>query len=300
MDSPELLFAAERARLVGLAYRILGSRLDAEDVVQEAWFRLQRSDLDAIEVPEAWLTTVVSRLALDQLKSARRRRETYVGPWLPEPVRTPQRTDDDPAELAAMGETLTTGFLQLLDSLNPVERVVFLLAEVFQVPHSQIATVVDRSPDATRQIASRARRRIKQVESPRPALDPRANHVVDQLVAALLEGDLDQVLGLVADDAELVSDGGAETHAARRPVVGAERVARFATNITKRLGAFAGTATVEMERNPINAEPGLVVLLDGQPFLAASFTVVDGKVSRVHLMRNPSKLAALGIEGELT
>ena len=302
MDRAERAFTAERPRLVGLAYRILGSRVDAEDVVQEAWIRFQRADPATVERPEAWLTTVVSRLALDQLKSARHRRETYVGPWLPEPVRTPvvqqpSRTETDPSELATMADTLTTGFLQMLESLGPVERVVFLLADVFAVPHDQIATVVERSPEATRQIASRARRKVRTGDSPRHDPDPAATQVVEALVSALVAGDIEAVVRLVADDAVLVSDGGADTHAARRPVVGVDRVTRFAINLVKRMLDHADAMSIDLGR--INAEPGLVVSFSDQPFLAATFTVVDGRIHRLHLVRNPDKLAALDFDGDL-
>jgi RNA polymerase sigma-70 factor, ECF subfamily len=302
MDGPERAFTAERPRLVGLAYRVLGSRVDAEDVVQEAWIRFQRADPATIDRPEAWLTTVVGRLALDQLKSARHRRETYVGPWLPEPVRTPARNDspeaqDDPSELVAMADTLTTGFLQMLESLGPVERVVFLLADVFRVPHDQIATVVERSPDATRQIASRARRKVRAGDPPRHDPDPVATRVVEELVSALVAGDIDAVVRLVADDAVLISDGGATTHAARRPVVGAGRVTRFIVNLVKRMLVHADGMAIDFGR--INAEPGLVVSFADQPFLAATFTVVDGQIHRLHLVRNPDKLAALDLDGDL-
>jgi RNA polymerase sigma-70 factor, ECF subfamily len=299
VDTAEQIFASERPRLVGLAYRILGSRVDADDVVQEAWLRLERTGLESIERPKAWLTTVVSRLALDELKSAHHRRETYVGPWLPEPVRTGAQPVDDPAEVAAMSDTLTTGFLRLLESLNPVERVVFLLADVFDVPHDQIATVIGRSPGATRQIASRARRRVRQGQRLPARRDEGSHVVVEQLIEALLSADLDRVIRLVAEDAVLVSDGGAATHAARKPVVGADRVARFLANIVKRLVAAVDAPDLGLERTEINAEPGLVVTVGGHPFLAAAFTVGDGEVQRLYLIRNPEKLAALALDGDM-
>ena len=297
MDQAERAFSAERPRLIGLAYRILGSRVEAEDVVQDAWIRFHRADPTTIDRPEAWLTTVVSRLALDQLRSARHRRESYVGPWLPEPVLTPAGSDD-PSELAAMADTLTTGFLRVLESLQPVERVVFLLADVFRLPHHEIATVVDRTPTATRQVASRARRKVRQLGDTGRRADPEATQVVDALVSALLEGDVDAVVRLVADDAVLLSDGGANTHAARRPVVGSDRVSRFMVNLTARILADAD-AGLRVDRCEINAEPGVVVWFDGQPFLAATCTVEAGRVQRLHLVRNPEKLAGLRFDGDL-
>ncbi len=297
----EQLFTAERPRLVGLAYRILGSRTDAEDVVQEAWIRYQRTDPDTIDRPEAWLTTVVSRLALDQLKSAHHRRATYVGPWLPEPVLTPDdpsATNDDPAEMAVMADTLTFGFLQVLEVLAPVERVVFLLADVFKLPHDQIATVVDRAPSATRQVASRARRKVRDAEPVTPNLDPEASRVVEALVAALLAGDVATVVRLVAEDAVLVSDGGGEAHAARRPIVGRDRIARFALNLSRRISEFDEVG-VDFQVARINAEPGLVMRVGGELFLAATFSVDDDEVRRIHVVRNPEKLAAIELDGDL-
>jgi RNA polymerase sigma-70 factor, ECF subfamily len=296
MDTAEGTFEAERPRLVGLAYRILGSRVEAEDVVQEAWIRFQGVDPATIDRPAAWLTTVVSRLALDQLKSARHRRETYVGPWLPEPVRTAAASD--PADLAATADSLTTGFLHLLETLGPVERVVFLLADVFQLPHDEIASVVDRTPTATRQVASRARRKVREGGPLPPRSEPQASRVVDALIEALLHGDVDRVIELVADDAVLISDGGASTHAARRPVIGADRVVRFLANLTRRMLASADDG-LRLDRVWINAEPGLVVSFGDHTFLAATMTVQAGRVHRLHLIRNPEKLAALSLDDEI-
>jgi RNA polymerase sigma-70 factor (ECF subfamily) len=304
----EAVFAAERARLVGLAYRITGSRLDAEDVVQEAWLRAQRVDGADLDRPEAWFTRVVSRLALDHLKSARRRRETYVGPWLPEPVRTlpvprPRAgvtpgavtADDDPAELAAVAESLTFGFLRLLETLGPAERVVFLLADVFDTPYDEIAAVVDRTPEACRQLASRARRRVRS-GNVRHDLPDDAQQVVGELLAAVAAGDVDQVISLMADDIVVVSDGGARTYTARRPVVGSKRAARYMVNLAQRW-----LPRVDVELMAINGESGLVMRLRGHDelFLALAVQVSDGRAVAVHLIRNPDKLAALDLAPEI-
>lgn len=300
-------FMAERSRLVGLAYRITGSRLDAEDVVQEAWVRAQRVDWSTIERPAAWLTRVVARLSLDALKRAHRRRETYVGPWLPEPVATPELVpgspslvssspsgSDDPAEVVTLAESLTFGLLRVLDALSPVERVVFLLAQVFGTSYDDIAATVERSPAACRQIASRARRKVQTG----PAAGPRsaARHdppegvtkVAEALMVALLQEDVDAVMAVLADDVELRSDGGAKVYAARRPVVGPKRVARFLLNLLRRY-------PVEGVPMRLNGEPGLLALLDGQPFYAVATQVADGRVVAFHVIRNPDKLAALRV-----
>lgn len=287
MTSWEAVFRPERSRLVGLAYRITGCRLDAEDIVQEAWLRAQRADVGTVERPAAWLTTVVSRLALDELRSARRRREDYVGPWLPDPIRTD--ADTDPAVAVELAESLTFGFLLLLEALDPVERVVFLLADVFDTPYDEIAAAVDRSPGACRQVASRARRRVREGRVRRdPPAD--AERVAHDLLMAMAAGDVDTVVSLLSDDVELISDGGASVRAARRPVVGPTRVARFLVNITRRY------ALLSVEATTINGEPGVVVRLAGGLDLVMAVEVVAGRVHAVHSIRNPEKIAALDVD----
>lgn len=211
------VFEAERSRLLGLAYRITGSRSAADDLVQDAWIRWQRTDPVTIHRPAAWLTTVTSRLALDHLKAARHTRETYVGPWLPEPA----NPAPGPAEQAELAESLSLGFLAVLERLSPTERVVFLLAEIFSLPFDQIATVVDKSPEACRQVASRARKRVREGRPRFAPTDEVAWQVTGALLAAAQVGDIDGLVALLADGALLVSDGGADHHAARRPVVAA-------------------------------------------------------------------------------
>jgi RNA polymerase sigma-70 factor, ECF subfamily len=299
----ECALVAERPRLLGLAYRITGSRVEAEDVVQEAWERARRAGGEDVEQPSAWLTTVVSRLALDRLKSAQRRRETYVGPWLPEPVvsmgspvAAGRSGGEDPAQMAEMAESLTFGFLRVLEALSPVERVVFVLADVFGVPYTEIADVVDRSPAACRQVASRARSRVR--DGRRPATGAgaaeqsgTAEEVADRLVSALLDGDADRVVALLAPDVVLGSDGGPEAHAARRPVVGPERVGRLLVNLTRR----ATELGVTYERRTVNGQTGGVVLW-GASTVAVVATAVDrGRVTEIDVVLNPGKLAALGL-----
>ena len=276
-------FEAERSRLVGLAYRITGSRATAEDLVQEAWLRWHAADQATIDHPAAWLTTVVSRLALDHLRSARHQREAYVGPWLPEVV----AADPGPDEQAELAESLTVGFLAVLERLGPTERVVFLLADVFRVPFEEIAEVVDRSPAACRQVASRARARVA-AERPRFApTDAQAWEVTAAFLAAAQVGDLDSLVALLAEDAVALSDGGARRHAARRPIV-AERIPRFVANLAKRLPDDA-----EVEPRALNGQPGIVVRQDGRAVQALAFAVADGRVEGIYTVLNPDKLRAL-------
>jgi RNA polymerase sigma-70 factor (ECF subfamily) len=293
-DDPFLAaMVAERPLLVGLAYRITGSRLEAEDIVQEAWLRARRTDGAAIDNPAAWLTRVVARLALDHLRSARHRRESYVGPWLPEPVFDTMinaRAVEDPAAASEMAESVTFGFLRMLETLAPLERVVFLMSDVFDVPFAEIGRAVDRSPEACRQISSRARRRIRK-GAPRHQVPDDAETVVGELLEALTAGDVDRVLSLLAEDAVLVGDGGPQAYAARRPVVGRARVARFLVNIAKRLVGMDLT----IETAVVNGEPGVVVTGGGRWLLTLTAHVDDGSIAALYSVVNPDKLAALDI-----
>ena len=281
----DVTFEAERSRLVGGAYRITGSRADADDIVQDAWLRWQAADRAGIDRPAAWLTTVVSRIALDRLKSAQHRRETYVGPWLPEAANVESGVEQH----AEMVESLTLGFLAVLERLNPVERVVFLLADVFGVPFDEIAGVVDKSPAACRQVASRARRRVHD-ERPRfEPTDDEAWAVTLAFLDAATRGDMASLMELLAPEVVAVSDGGPDHHAARRPVVGVEKVARFVSNLTRR-GLELG---VEVEARLVNGQPGVVVFDDGVLFDALVCSVVDGRVDRIWTLVNPEKTATI-------
>jgi RNA polymerase sigma-70 factor (ECF subfamily) len=280
-------FEDERSRLVGLAYRITGSRTEADDIVQDAWLRWNGTDRGAIERPAAWLTTVTSRLAIDRLRSARHRRESYVGPWLPEPT----TLAPDPAEGAEAAESLTIGFLAVLERLSPTERVVFLLSDVFAVPFADIAQAVDKSPDACRQIASRARRRVRE-DRPRFApTDDDAWRITAAFLAAAQQGDTQALLALLGDHAVAVSDGGPTVRAARRPIV-ADRIPRFLVNLTRR-GLAAGDDVVPV---CLNGQPGIAVRRRGRTTLAVVVAVADGRIDRVWTVLNPVKLAALDSE----
>lgn len=282
------VFEAERSRLTGLAYRMLGSLSDAEDVVQEAWLRWQRADVHEIRNPAAWLTTVSSRLALDRLRAQRRRREDYVGPWLPEPVSTRSGVPGigtDPAQAAELAESMTLGFLVVLDRLGPVERAVFLLADVFGEPFADIAQVVDRSPEACRQIASRARRKVREERARSVTAD---EGQLAELVGAVMLGDIDKVLALLSPDVVLVSDGGPNRRAARRPVLGPARVSRLMLNLTARLPSDGQVAFEQ-----VNAGPALVLRSDELTVALVADCNDDGLVSVVRMVLNPDKLAGL-------
>lgn len=284
-------FEDARPRLLGLAYRMLGTLADAEDVVQEAWLKWDAADVASIDNVDAWLTTVTTRLALGRLRSAQRRREDYVGPWLPEPVVSAAQFGgavgggggaDAPDARAVLAESLTFGFLAMLDQLHATERAVFLLADVFAVPYAEVAAAVGKSEVACRQIASRARRRLRDGKLRPPTGAER--QVVDELLVAVALGDMNTVLARLAPDVVTINDGGALRRAARRPVVGRDRVARFICNLARRYpNAMFMPATV-------NGDPGVIATVDGEIDFVAAFEVEHEQVAAIWVVRNPEKL----------
>lgn len=283
------VFEAERSRLTGLAYRMLGTLSDAEDVVQQAWLRWSSTDASEIANPAAWLTTVVSRLAIDRLRQQQRRREDYVGPWLPEPLATPAAGPSsaaDPAQAAELADSVTFGFLVLLDRLSPIERAVFVLSEVFGEPHTAIAEVIGKSPAATRQLASRARRRIREQRGERRPADER---LLAELVGALAEGSVERLLALMSPEVVLTSDGGAARRAARHPIVGADRVARFILYLSARTPA---DAQITMES--VNGAAALVIRSEDLSLVMNADASPDGgRLDAIRLVLNPDKLGGL-------
>lgn len=279
------VFEAQRARLVGIAYGMLGSVMEAEDVVQDAWLRWRDADLDEIREPAAFLTTVTTRLAIDRLRSARHRRETYVGPWLPEPL--VREVGADPADVVAEAEQISMALLTALERLDPVERAVFLLRETFDFDYSEIADVVDKSPAACRQIARRARERVgdpartRHVEEPERALAP--------FLSALAAGDVDALIETLAADVIAWSDGGGVRRAARQPVPGAVRVAKFLIGIVEYGRKRGGTARLVVA----NGSPALLTELDGELYGIMTFDIDDGLVTAIRSVVNPEKLEHL-------
>lgn len=290
-------FESERARLLGIAYRMCGSFDDAEDVVQDAWLRWQHTDRSEIESPPAWLTTVVTRLSIDRLRVLERERERYVGPWLPEPLvdsagedivaRVAGPRSDDPAWRAELADSLTTSFLLMLEELNATERAALLLVDVFGESQKQAAETIDRTPAATRQIVSRARRKLRGVAGAPASADPDDRRIAEEFVLAALEGDFDRLRSLMSDDVVALSDGGAGARAARRPVVGIHRVSRYVVNLTRR------EAAETVESVLVAGCPGVVVGDGEEPVMVTWFEVVDSRVRRIHSIRNPDKLRRL-------
>jgi RNA polymerase sigma-70 factor (TIGR02957 family) len=279
------VFAAHRRLLFDVAYRMTGSVADAEDLVQEAWLRWSTVDADEVDNPRAYLVRVVTNLSLTLLTSARARRETYVGPWLPDPLLTVPDSSQD-AELA---ESVSMAMLVVLETLSPLERAVFLLHDVFGYPHAEIASIVDRSEAAVRQVASRAR---AHVAARRPRFDTDAGvraAAAERFRAACAGGDLAAVMELLAPDVVCWVDGGGKVAAARRPLVGADHVARWALGILAKPAARDATLAVAQ----INGRPGLLATVGGQPAGALTLDLVDGRVAALRLVVNPDKLAGL-------
>lgn len=292
------VFEAERPRLARLAYRMLGTPDEADDVVQDAWLRWQMTSFDDIDNPAAWLTTTTTRLAIDRLTSARHRREVYVGPWLPEPltidpiagatwVTQPALSSVDPAVAAVGNESLELGLLRVFETLSPVERAVFLLHDVFGYPFEEISSIVAKTPAATRQIGKRARDRVR---SGRPRLDAEPADIGAWSAAffgAVVGGDIDHLMSMLTDDVVHISDGGTERRAARRPVVGPERVARLLINLTNR----SLSPDDELHWLRVNGQVGLYVVRDGGPFMLTVIGWRDGNVTELLAILNPAKLS---------
>jgi RNA polymerase sigma-70 factor, ECF subfamily len=274
--------APYRRRLLGLAYRMLGSRSDAEDVVQDAWLRF--ADAEDVQNPEAFLVTVVTRLCLDRLKSAKAQREIYVGPWLPEPVFD---TDGLSAEAATeLADDLSFALLLALDRLSPQERAAFLLHDVFEVPFSEIAAMIDRSEPACRQLATRARRAVRDERPLQPAASDRHEHLLKAFIEAVASGDLSQLTGLLRDDAVAVTDGGGRKSAALNPIYGADKIARFFIGVAGK----NADRDIRIEPAVINGSIGALLYLDGELDHTLSVSIDDEKIAAIYLVRNPDKL----------
>jgi len=282
-------FEALRPLLFTVAYEMLEVAADAEDVVQEAWLRWSRVDPTAVRDPRAYLVRIVIRLSLNRFRTVSRQRETYVGPWLPEPIVTVPDVADD-VELA---DSVSTAMLLVLQTLTPVERAVFVLREVFDVPYHEIAAGVDRSPAAVRQIAHRAREHVA-ARRPRRRVD-RSEHaaVLERFRVAADTGDLQALVDVLAPDVVLVTDGGGVRRAALRPILGRDKVLRFLDAVTPR------DLDVVLRVELVGGQPGLVATIDGVVDSVITIDVVDGVVGSLYFVRNPDKLTRLGDEVRL-
>ena len=291
------VFDEHRGLLVSVAYRVLGSVTDAEDAVQEAWLRWSSVDPSEIDNPRAFLVRVTTRLAIDRLRRAKARRESYVGPWLPEPVLTGR----DPAEDAAMAESVSMAMLVVLETLSPLERAVFVLREAFGMPHSEIAEVLGRKEEAVRQLARRARDHVRERRIRFDADQTEQRRVTERFLQAASNGDLEALMEVLSPGVTLVADGGGRALAPRRPVRGADKVARFLVAVAKeeqtaRFLQSVGSepsAEVRVHLAQVNGGPGVVITAGGEPITALVLDVSEGLVQTVRLVANPEKLAGV-------
>ncbi|WP_280264806.1 RNA polymerase sigma factor SigJ [Nocardia wallacei] len=288
-DPQQAAVTGERRQLINLAYRLLGSLAESEDVVQEAyarWYALSESRRREVAVPGAWLTTVTSRICLDLLGSARARRESYVGEWIPEPV--PGRSDwlggpipADPADRVTLDESISMAFLVVLDSMTPAERVSFVLHDVFRYSFAEVAEIVGRTPAACRQLASSARRRI---DTPRDPSGAERAEVVREFKQAWETQDIEALIGLLDPRATATADGGGKVLAFLEPITGGEQIALAWVEIGRR------TTGVTLLERTVNGQPGLVAEVDGAVISVYAFDIAEGRITRIWVIRNPEKL----------
>jgi RNA polymerase sigma-70 factor (ECF subfamily) len=273
-------FDEHRPLLFSIAYRMLGSIMDAEDVLQEAYLRWQRVP-EEVRSPKSYLSAIVTRLSIDHLRSAKARREEYVGPWLPEPLPGPEGAD-----AATLDESLSMAFLVLLESLSPVERAVFLLREVFDYEYEEIARVVGKNEANCRQISRRARRSVA-ARRPRFESSPeQEKRLMESFLEACMGGDIEGLLALLSEDVTLWSDGGGKARAALNPISGAQKVARFFSGILRKAPPGLVVRWVQ-----INGRPGLVgYFQDGRPQSVTTFDIAEGRIRAIRLVVNPDKL----------
>jgi RNA polymerase sigma-70 factor (ECF subfamily) len=295
MIDPALSFEPNRRRLLGLAYRMLGSLAEAEDAVQDAYLRWHAADRDNVTDPRAFLTTATTRICLDLLRSARARREQYVGPWLPEPVvDTTELAPDAQTELA---EDLSIALLLALDRLSPLERAAFLLHDVFDCSFTEVASALDRSEAACRQLASRARTHVREAR-PRDesvardragAATTKHAELVSAFVDAARSGDLDALMSILAEDARLVADGGGKVQAALNVIEGADDIARF----IMRVGAKGLPEGTTLRFGPVNGLPGVIAYSPDGNVQTVAFEFEDNRIRTIYSVRNPDKLKHL-------
>ena len=287
--SSEGAFALHRGLLFTVAYEMLGSAADAEDVVQETWLRWADVDHAEVRDPRAYLVRIVTRQALNRMRTLARRREEYVGEWLPEPL----LTSPDIAEDVELAESVSFAMMTVLETLSPAERAVFVLREVFDTPYEEIAEAVGKSPAAVRQIAHRARDHVAARRPRMPVSTTEQQEVVERFLAAVRHGDLQGLLDVLAPDVVVVADGGGLVAAARQPIEGAQRVAAFLAGATRQ---------AEFEATTVWLNGSLAARIDigGALDTAVSLSVENGRITRIYAIRNPHKLAGLDAVASIT
>jgi RNA polymerase sigma-70 factor, ECF subfamily len=287
-DSPQMLaiFQEHRSLLFGIAYRMLGSVSEAEDLLQELFLRWQRQSAEEVKSPKAWLTTAITRMCIDHLRSARKRREEYVGVWLPEPIISSDADREDRSR--ALADSLSTAFLVLIEALSPAERAVFLLREVFEYDYSEIGKILEKTEASCRQMVRRAREHLATRESRFEANPAQNERLVQQFLDVCRNGDTSGLLELLSEDVVLYSDGGGKVAAAPTPVSGSGRVARFLIGVSK-VGRSGRTTQFAV----LNSAPGVLIFRDGELSQTTSLEIVDGRIRAIYVVRNPEKLRHL-------
>lgn len=287
MDQRTQLFNSHRKRLMGVAYRMLGSTADAQDVLQDAWLRWNESDTDSLRTPEAWLVTVVTRLSIDRLRAARLERERYSGQWLPEPLVEP--SPETPEQALEMADDVSTAFLTVLEQLSPEERAAFVLRQVFDADYADVAAALGKSEAACRQLVHRAAERLKE-RRPRFAVTRDAHlRLLREFARAAASGDLSALRGLLAEDAELVSDGGGKVRSFAKVLHGGQRLAMLYFALARRLTRNGGRQDIVLAE--VNGRPGLLRYIDGQLESVQSFETDGTRITAILSQRNPDKLA---------
>ncbi|BBY42386.1 RNA polymerase sigma-70 factor [Mycolicibacterium celeriflavum] len=290
MNADQQAFADHRNLLFSIAYRILGSAADAEDAVQDAWFKWSADDRSQVSDPKAYLARIVSNLSMERLRATRRQRETYVGPWLPEPI----LTDVDAADNVATADSVSMAMLVVLETLSPLERAVFVLKDVFDFSYAEIAEAVERSESAVRQAAHRAREHVR-ARRPRFEADRvRKRQATEQFFSATVGGDINALMELLAPEVTLWTDGGGKVRQAMRPVIGAGNVARWLAGNARRPYEGVEISDMAAEVVEINGGPGMV--LRGAGRIIATLTVDlddEGRIATIHNVANPDKLSAV-------
>ncbi|HEY1600017.1 MAG TPA: RNA polymerase sigma-70 factor [Pirellulales bacterium] len=289
MAAGSTVFEEQRPRLAQLAYRMLGSLADADDVLQEAYVRWTREDRSDVKSVWGYLSSIVVRLCIDQRRIVEARQQSYVGPWLPEPMI--DEGQSDPSATLEAAESVSLAFMVVLESLSPVERAAYLLRRVFDFGYPEIGKVLDKSEPNCRQLVHRAEESIRD-RRPRFVADQQdAERIASAFLSACASGDLDGLIGLLAADAVVYSDGGGKVPAARTPIRGALRVARFFLGVTKK-----APPGMEVRRVRVNGQPGLMALSDYQVVTVLTFDICDGRIVTCYAIRNPEKLARIRVE----
>jgi len=286
MNKSTDIFESYRPVLFRLAYGMLGRITPAEDAVQEAFFRWQKQDIEQINSPQAFLSTIVSRICLDEIKSARNQKEQYIGPSLPEPFLVAE--SETPEEKMELAESLSMALLFVLEQLNPVQRAVFILREVFDYDYASIAEIINKSESHCRKIAQRARESVQEKKPRFEKNTTKQRELVKTFTKAMQDGELAEIERMLAEEAIIYSDGGGKVAAARKPVAGAAKIAKFLTGLRKRV-----SQTLHVEFADVNGEPGIILYLDKQLNSVWSFHIEDDKIQSIYAVLNPEKLKHL-------